>query len=157
MEVNENILHKPSILQEKVRGAGEVWAHPVLFIWFLNHSSALNIVSLLAIYRRLHCSCVAQIWRKQKHNRRVIDTKGVWRSCAETPQNHSSFLMRGEDWGGIKATQHLCLYPAYQSVHQGRTSTGEADFTPASAGRPDLFFFFFPLIKILSSFLMGNN
>ena len=32
MEVNENILHKPSILQEKVERAGEVGAHPALFI-----------------------------------------------------------------------------------------------------------------------------
>lgn len=49
MEVNENILHKPSILQEKVKRAGEVGAHPALLILFLYHST-LNIVSFLAIY-----------------------------------------------------------------------------------------------------------
>ena len=48
MEVNENILHKPSILQEKVKRAGEVGAHPALIL-FLYHST-LNIVSFLAIY-----------------------------------------------------------------------------------------------------------
>lgn len=48
MEVNENILHEPSILQEKVK-SGKVRSHPH-FIGFLSFDSTKYSVSFLAIH-----------------------------------------------------------------------------------------------------------
>lgn len=44
MEVNEDILHKPSILQEKVKGTGAVWSQPHTFCLIPCHLTVLNIL-----------------------------------------------------------------------------------------------------------------
>lgn len=45
MEVNENILHKPSILQEKVKERKNYDPIHILFIWFFfYHLTVLNIL-----------------------------------------------------------------------------------------------------------------
>lgn len=44
MEVNENILHKPSILQEKVKGVGESMIPPTYFSSDFCHMTVLNVL-----------------------------------------------------------------------------------------------------------------